>query len=186
MTSAFRPEALALLSRFREPALGGLVLALGLWVATRGGWFLGLAGGWVAALGVAWTILALRRLRFAAGTVAPGLVEVDEGRITYMGPSLGGSIGLPDLAEIRLLTLRGRRVWRLRQADGQALLVPLDAAGAEGLFDAFATLPGLGSAALVAALDAPAAGAAGPALVPAGRPQDLLVWRRPLRGLAPL
>ena len=59
---------------------------------------------------------------------------------------------LPELIELRLVTLRGRRVWRLKQADGQALLVPVDAAGAEGLFDAFAILPGMDTAALVAAI----------------------------------
>lgn len=182
--SYFRPEAIATLARFREAALGGLILCLGLWIATRGGWFLG-ALGWAAiALGVAWTILALRRLRFATGSGDPGMVEVDEGRITYLGPKLGGSVGLPDLMEIRLLTLRGRSVWRLKQTDGQALLVPLDAAGAERLFDTFAALPGLTSARLVAALD-PAA-ATGPGLVPAGKPQDRLVWRRDGRGLMPL
>ncbi len=177
----FRPEALALLARLREPALAVAMLAAGLWLATQGGWFLAAVGLGLAVLGCGWGVLALRRLRFAAGREAPGLVEVDEGRITYMGPKLGGSVGMPDLAEIRLLTLRGRRVWRLKQGDGQVLLVPLDAQGAEALFDAFAALPGLTSAALVAALDAPVP--AGPGLVSATRPTDSLVWRRSGRGL---
>ena len=101
-------------------------------MATRGGWFLGPVGGAVAAFGAAWAVLGLRRMRFQGADDAPGVVEVDEARITYLGPRIGGSISLPDLAEIRLLTLRGRRVWRLRQADGQALLVPLDASGGRG------------------------------------------------------
>lgn len=178
-----RPEALALLARLREPALGGVVLAMGLWVATRGGWVLAATGTLVAGLGLGWLVLALRRLRFRAGSAAPGWVEVDEGRITYLGPKLGGSVSLPDLLEIRLLTLRGRSVWRLKQADGQVLLVPLDAAGAEALFDTFAALPGLSSAMLVAALDWRAGD--GPGLVSATRPLDRLVWRRAGRGLAP-
>ena len=107
-----RPEALALLARLREPALGGVVLAMGLWVATRGGWVLAATGPLVAGLGLGWLVLALRRLRFRAGSAAPGWVEVDEGRITYLGPKLGGSVSLHDLLEIRLLTLRGRSVWR--------------------------------------------------------------------------
>ncbi|MFZ1467392.1 MAG: hypothetical protein WAT09_00265 [Paracoccaceae bacterium] len=175
-----RPEARAALTRWSEPAIGATVLASGLWAATRGGWLLAVAGGAVAALGVAWVVLGLRRMRFLGRHDAPGLVELDEGRITYLGPRMGGSISLPDLAEIRLLTLRGRRVWRLRQGDGQALLVPLDAAGAEALFDAFATLPGLSSAALVAALDGDAP--VGTRLPVTGT-EDRLVWRRQGRGL---
>jgi hypothetical protein len=180
--SLFRPEALARLRSLRDPAFGLALAAFGVWTAVQGGWLLPPTGAALALFGLGWAILGLRRLRFAAVTGAPGLVEVDEGRITYLGPTLGGSVGLPDLVEIRLLTLRGRRVWRLKQADGQVLLVPLDATGAEALFDTFAALPGLTSAALVAALDAPTA--QGPALVSATRPEDRLVWRRPGRGLA--
>jgi hypothetical protein len=172
----FRPEALATLRRHSELAAAGLAILIGLWVAALGGWFLAVVGLGVAVMATGWIVLALRRLRFQTGDAAPGIVEVDEGRITYLGPKLGGSIGLPDLIEIRLLTLRGRSVWRLKQADGLVLLVPMDAAGAAALFDAFAALPGLTSAALVAALDAPAA--EGPGLISATRPQDRLVWRR--------
>jgi hypothetical protein len=179
--SFLRPDAKATLQRFAEPAMAGATLAAGLWIATRGGWFLAAVGLGLAAMAAGWAVLALRRLRFQAGDAAPGMVEVDEGRITYLGPKLGGSVGLPDLIEIRLLTLRGRSVWRLKQADGQVLLVPLDAAGASALFDAFAALPGLTSAALVAALDTP--GPQGPGLVSATKPQDRLVWQRRGRGL---
>ncbi len=182
----FRPEALAQLRRLAEPAFGMAVAAFGFWVATRGGAFLAATGLAVAGLGLASAILGWRRLRFAAGQDAPGMVEVDEGRVTYMGPKLGGSVGLPDLMEIRLLSLRGRRVWRLKQADGQVLLVPLDAAGAAALFDAFAALPGLTSAALVTALDAPEPQGKGPGLTLAGKPRDQLVWQRKGRGIAPL
>ena len=175
-----RPEARALLDRWSEPAMGAMVLAMGLWVATRGGWLLAAVGSAVAALGAAWLILGLRRMRFQGADDAPGLVELDEGRITYLGPRMGGSISLPDLAEIRLLTLRGRRVWRLKQGDGQALLVPLDAAGAAALFDAFSALPGLSSADLVTALDSEAP--TGNRL-PAPGAEDRLVWRRQGRGL---
>jgi len=177
-----RPEVQSLLRRWSEPALGLLVLAMGLWAATRGGWFLAITGATVVVLGAAWVTLGLRRMRFQGAADAPGLVEVDEARITYLGPRIGGSISLPDLAEIRLLTLRGRRVWRLRQGDGLTLLVPLDASGAEAMFDAFSTLPGLGSAALVAALS----GGGGPVTgqtLPATGETDLLVWRRQARGL---
>ena len=178
-----RPEVQRLFRRWSEPALGTVVLAMGLWAATRGGWLLAATGGLVVTLGAAWAILGLRRMRFQGAADVPGMVELDEGRIRYLGPRLGGEISLADLAEIRLLTLRGRRVWRLRQGDGLVLLVPLDAAGAELMFDAFSTLPGLGSAALVAALTGPAA--TGQTL-PGPNEVDVLVWRRQARGLTPV
>lgn len=179
-----RPEVRERLERWSEPALGAAVLVLGLWTATRGGWLLAAGGGVVAALGAGWLVLGLRRMRFRGQGDAPGLVELDESRITYMGPQIGGSISLNELIEIRLLSLRGRRAWRLRQADGQVLLVPLDAAGAEMLFDAFSSLPGLSSAVLVDALegDTPATGQS----LPARDGGDRLVWRRQGRGISPL
>ena len=71
--------------------------------------------------------------------------------------------------------MRGRRLWRLKQSDGQALLIPVDAKGAERLFDAFANLPGMDSAALVAALE-PDALPSGMALTLAA--QTRVIWRR--------
>ena len=119
----------------------------------------------VLGLAVAWAISALRRLRFAQGVAAPGVVEIDEGQVGYLGPGLGGYVALPDLVEVRLIRLHGKRVWRLKQEDGQALLIPVEAAGAERLFDAFSVLPGLDSQALLAALDNAVT-------------EDRVVWRR--------
>jgi hypothetical protein len=110
-------------------------------------------------------------------------VEVDEGQVGYLGPSFGGFVALPDLVEVRLVTMYGRRLWRLKQADGQALLIPVDAAGAERLFDAFGSLPGMDMAALLAALEAPVAQGRGgmPVLRGEGAAPEaamLVVWRR--------
>jgi hypothetical protein len=83
--------------------------------------------------------------------------------------------------ELRLVTLRGRRLWRLKQGDGQVLLVPVDAAGAEALFDVFAALPGLDMRALLAALSPEGAGG-GTALV-AGEAMQV-IWRRSGRAVS--
>lgn len=170
----FRPEVLALLRRLADPAAGVALAGLGLWVATRGGWVLGPLGGALAALGAGWLVLALRRRRFAADPAAPGIVEVDEGRVRYLHPVQPGEISLDDLAELHLTHLRGRRVWRMMDTSGRGLVVPLEAAGAPALFDAFAALPGLSTADLVAAL-APRAGGGD---LPAPALDDRLVWRR--------
>ncbi len=175
-----RPEIIEGVSRFREVLLGGALMAVGLWVGAQGGYVLVPVGVVVVGLGLAWAMLALRRLRFAQAPDGPGLVELDEGQVGYLGPGTGGYVSLVDLVELRLLRLRGRLVWRLKQGDGQALLIPVDAAGAEALFDAFASLPGMDTAALVAGLQAgPATGARVVALATENR----LIWARSGRGI---
>ena len=175
-----RPEVAAALWHWREVAAGGGVLAAGLWLIWLGGYLFVPLGVLVALGGAALALLAWRRLRFAPKGEAPGVVQIDEGQISYMGPQLGGFISLRDLAEVRLISLRGRRLWRLKQTDGQALLIPIDAAGSERLFDAFSALPGLSSADLLAAL-APPRGADSRAVMAGG--ENRLVWRRAGRGI---
>lgn len=175
-----RAGALATLSRWREVGFGGAVTLAGLWVATRGGPILLAAGLVLAALGAGLALTALRRLRFSQDIAAPGLVEVIEGEVRYFGPTFGGAVSLDDLTEIRLLTLRGRRMWRLKQSDGQTLLIPIDAAGAEALYDGFSSLPGLDMGALLAALSpAPS----GPGLIAVETPEMALIWHRKGKGL---
>lgn len=150
--SLIRPEITAALYRGREliAALG--LAALGSWVAWQGGYLLVPLGLAMLGLGIAWAVLSFRRLRFQQDGDAPGIVRVTEAQVAYMGPRIGGFIGLPDLIEIRLLALRGRRVWKLRSATGELLHIPVEAVGAETLFDAFAGLPGMDTAAMIAAL----------------------------------
>lgn len=174
--SLVRPELLAAVHRWREPIAAAALSALGLWTATRGGYVLTPLGLAILALGAGWALTAFRRLRFQQDGEAPGIVRVTEAQIAYYGPRVGGFMGLPDLAEIRLLTLRGRRIWKLKQGDGQLLHIPVESEGADALFDAFATLPGIDMAALVAALgtDAPASDSRVIALAEV----DRLIWAR--------
>ncbi len=180
-----REGARQTLWQWREVLTGAGVLAAGLWLAAQGGYLLLPLGAVLGLGGVSFGLLGLRRMRFAALGDVPGIVRVDEAQISYMGPQAGGFISLADLIEIRIVTFRGRRVWRLKQSDGQALLVPLDARGAEGLFDAFASLPGLSSADLVAAIDTPLQGeiGAGRALVTNDVAENRVVWQRRGRGI---
>ena len=161
-------------------ARGVAVVGLGLWFVALGGYLLVPLGGLVAFGGASFGVLAWRRLRFAGRADAPGVVQVDEGQVGYMGPAVGGFVSLSELAELRLISIRGRRLWRLKQGDGQAILIPVDAAGAEALFDAFCALPGLSSADLVAAM-APVAGADSRAVMAGG--ENRVVWRRQGRGV---
>ena len=165
--SFLRVEARNALNRWREVAVAGLVAGFGLWLMALGGYFLGPLGGACLLLAGGWGLLALRRMRFQRPVSAPGLVEVDEGQVGYLGPNFGGYVALRELVEIRIITLHRQRLWRLKQADGQVLLIPVAAAGADGLFDAYAALPGVDMSALAAALDS--------------RVDTQVVWRHPSR-----
>jgi hypothetical protein len=178
-----RPEVSAALWRAREVIAALGAGSVGLWLIWLGGYLLAPVGMIVLVFAAVWMVTALRRMRFAQAVMAPGVVEVDEAQIGYMGPSFGGYVALPELTELRLVTMYGRRMWRLKQDDGQALLIPVDAAGAERLFDAFASLPGMDMAHLMAVLNAPvAAGRAGLPVVRDAGPGPVakmdVIWRR--------
>lgn len=165
--SLLRPDAATTLRQWAEPAAAVVGLGAGLWLIRLGGYFLVPLGGLVMVLAGAWLIQSLRRLRFFAPDEVPGVVELVEGRLGYLGPTFGGYVALPELTEVRLVTLYGKKHWRLKQADGQALLVPHGASGAEVLFDAFATLPDADMHAFSQAVSRPGA--------------NITVWRRPAR-----
>ena len=178
--SLIRPEVTALFWRGREVIVGGVVVAFGLWLMALGGYVLMPIGAVIGGIGLVLAVTAFRRMRFEQAVDAPGVVEVDEAQVGYLGPELGGFLSLPELVELRILSLRGRRVWRLKQGDGQALLIPVDAAGADRLFDAFANLPGMDTGALVAAL-APSSLPKAAALTLAA--ETRVIWRRQGKGV---
>ena len=155
-----RPELAARLRPWAETGAALAATAFGLWVFSLGGWILWPLGAAIAAAAALWALDARRRMRFAHDALGPGMVELDEGAIRYLSPNrlLGGEISVRELAEIRLMRLNGRRHWRLKSSDAQALLIPIDAAGAEYLGSAFAALPGIDMGRVSAALapDAPA------------------------------
>lgn len=168
-----RHDLAARLRPWREVIFAGLTAVFGIWLFFRGGWFFQPLGVGVVTLAAVWALAARRQMRFQRQIAAPGLVEVVEGAIRlYAVPvaadpamaitddaarptasvAFGGEIALRDLCEIRMLRLSGRQHWRLKAADGQALLIPVDAAGAGALANAFASLPGLDMGRLSAAL----------------------------------
>lgn len=148
-----RPELAQWLVPRRELFAAILLALLGAWIASRGGWFLFALGAAVFATGAGWGIGSWRRLAFRREIAAPGMVEIDEGAIRYFAArALGGTVPLRELAEIRLLRLNGHDHWRLKTRDGQALLIPVEAKGADQLADAFTALPGLDLGRVSAAL----------------------------------
>lgn len=163
-----RPAVAEGFARWREVILAAAVALVGGWLALRGGWFFAALGGLIVVLGLALALIGWRRLQFSQTVSDPGLVQVVEGQLAYMGPFGGGFVGLTDLAELALIRAGSARFWRLTPLQGAPLMVPVAALGADALFDAFAGLPGLDSQALV---DVLAAGATG----------DRVLWRRAVR-----
>ena len=165
-----RPELAARLRPWAETGAALAATVFGLWVFSLGGWILWPLGALIVGIGALWALDSRRRMRFRHDALGPGMVELDEGAIRYLSPNrlLGGEISLRELAEIRLMRLNGRRHWRLKSADAQALLIPVDAAGAEYLASAFAALPSIDMGRVSAAL-APDA------------PTIQTVWTRPSR-----
>ncbi|SDY72930.1 hypothetical protein [Citreimonas salinaria] len=155
MRPALRPEATALLRRWRETLIGGAVIALGLyWVVFSFGLMVWI--GWiVATAGVALAVAGIQRARFRAAEDGPGVVRVLEGRIAYMGPLDGGTADLETLRALRLDPTGLPAHWILDRPDQPPLAIPVTAQGADALFDAFASLPGMRTEHMLRSLNAP-------------------------------
>jgi len=155
--SLVRAQARAALWRWREVVAGGGLAVLGLWWVLAG---IGIVHwlGWVLlAAALALVLAGVQRGRFRTGAGGPGVVVVDEGLIAYLGPHKGGAVALSEMTALAL-DAQGAPRWRLSQPGQPDLEIPLDAEGAEALFDAFAALPGLRSGQIVAAMRRPAPG----------------------------
>ena len=139
-----RPEAAAALVRWRGALIGAGVLALGLWWGVfTGGGLLQWVGYAVILIGVALIFSGVQKARFRTGQDSPGIVRVVEGRIEYFGPLSGGIVALDDLERLTLDPTASPQQWLLHRPGEPPIAIPLGAAGADALFDAFVTLPGL-------------------------------------------
>jgi len=125
-----RPEARATLWRWRDVIGAAIIILLGLW-------WLGIANGVVRWLG-------------AGG---PGIVSVIERKLAYFGPLTGGTFDLEDITSLSLDPTAKPAHWVVTGPNLQTLEIPVNAAGSDALFDAFATLPGIRTQKLLDALE---------------------------------
>ncbi|MDZ7906321.1 MAG: hypothetical protein U5N55_11520 [Cypionkella sp.] len=147
-------------------AFVGATALLGAYLVSLGGYVMLPLGALILVACLPMALMAYRRLRFAQAGIGEGVIEVVEGELRYFAPpapqiigavplpslQMGGYLNLPDLAQLQLIHRDHRRFWRMKTTGGQALIVPVDAAGHEALFDVFAALPRIDSAALITAL----------------------------------
>ena len=162
--SFIRPEITRTALRWAETAVyGAATLLILLWLsgaAVNGVWRAGLMIV-VAAAGFWLTRAAYLSARAAASRQGPGMVLIDERRITYLGPEAGGFASLNALEAIEIWApdppyWQYETHWILRHEDAdEGLIIPTTAEGAGNLIDAFSALPGFEPSKALAALNAP-------------------------------
>ncbi|WP_300068549.1 hypothetical protein [uncultured Ruegeria sp.] len=151
--SFIRPEAKLALWRWREVLVAVFVLILGLsWVSGPGG-LLGWIGWVLVAVSLALAVIGVQRARFRTGTGGQGVVTIDEGQITYLGPLDGGIVATREIERLALDPTLHPAHWVLDQPGQPALHIPVNAEGAEALFDVFSNLPGLKTEQMLAELN---------------------------------
>ena len=138
-----RPEALRTLSRWQGILISLGILGFGGLIALTSFGLTFWLGCTVAGLGAISAVAAAQRMRFAAGTGGPGVVQIDEGAIGYFGPLGGGVVARSEMTALALDRTGKPAHWALSQPGQDDVMIPLTAAGADALFDVFAALPGM-------------------------------------------
>ncbi|GAA6200098.1 hypothetical protein [Aquicoccus sp. SU-CL01552] len=150
--SFIRPEVRTALARWHEALIGLAAVALGLYWALSVGGLMGWIGWLMVPAGAGLAVIGIQRGRFRSTGRGPGVVLVDEGEITYMGPLSGGSVSVMDLERLVLDPTTRPAHWGLEQPGHPMLQIPVNAEGAQDLFDVFAALPGLRTERMLAEL----------------------------------
>lgn len=137
-----RAEVRQALWRWREALASSALAAVGVWWGLSSFGIMQWLGWAVFGLGVGLAVAAVQRVRFRPNTDGPGVVTLDERRVTYLGPLDGGVADLDMMVQLDI-TASDNPHWRLINREGRCLDIPVNAAGVEALFDVFAALPGM-------------------------------------------
>lgn len=134
--------------------LGGSIAWRGIqyesWVNTLiGGIFLVFAGLFL--------LVTYRAAQIRRAPDAPGIVEVMERQITYLAPKDGGIVNLDDLQKLEILIAsqdtEAPVVYWVFWLEGEpTIMIPNNANGSAGIFDAISGLPGVSTPKVIAAM----------------------------------
>lgn len=163
--SFIRPEILERMIRWRESLFGAAAVLLGSYLALTGTQAAKIIGTGLVIGGVMLVVAGIQRARFRRGGQGPGIVSLVEGRLTYFGPQDGGVVAIADLAAVDLVTRENGSSWELDTPDRSPLVIPVDAAGADVLFDVFGALDGMDTAAMLRAVET-------------ARPGRVMIWAK--------
>lgn len=154
MSNFLRPEVRAALWRFRDVIGAAVVIAFGLWWSATFFSPVRWVGWAFVALGAIWAMGAFQRVRFNQDGDGPGVVKIVERRLAYFGPLTGGVVEMDDAVKLELepKALPAAH-WIVTSAAGNVVEIPVNADGAEALFDLFASLPGIQTQKMLSALN---------------------------------
>lgn len=154
MADFFRPAAKAALWRWRDVIAGGLIALLGIWWAWTALGPVAWMGYITVIVGAAIIVTGIQRGRFRQGGEGPGVVQVIERRLAYFGPLSGGVMDLEELTRLQFdPTGHPDPNWVLTGPEAREIAIPITAKGADVLFDAFSTLPGIRTEKLLGVLN---------------------------------
>ncbi len=153
MSSFMRPEARATLWRWREVIVGLALLAFGLWWVIGGFGVVRGIGFVICAVAIALILAGAQRSRFRQTGTGPGVVQVTERRLAYFGPLTGGTMDIEDVTRLELEPkARPAAHWIVSGMGGKRLEIPVNATGADDLFDLFGALPNLNTESMLTVL----------------------------------
>jgi hypothetical protein len=155
MSNFIRPEAQQWLTRWGEVLFALGFTAFSLWLGSKNYGILGMLGWVFVPMGLVWAFLGWRRVRFGRAGRGPGVVIVDEGEVSYFGPLDGGAVQASEMARLVLDPSARPAHWVLEQSGVAPLHIPVNADGAEALFDVFAGLPGIHTERMLNELNGP-------------------------------
>ncbi|MEO0372817.1 MAG: hypothetical protein AAF231_15280, partial [Pseudomonadota bacterium] len=126
-----------------EALAGASGLGFGLWWLFSGASLTRWIGGAVALAALALLVAGIQRGRFRGRSGGLGVVRADEGQVAYFGPLTGGVVALSEMSQLRFDATGKPEHWVLTQPGQPDLFIPVNAEGADALFDIFVRLPGL-------------------------------------------
>ncbi len=147
-----RPELREHIWKWRDVLLGLAIAVLGAWWSSTAHGAVAFLGYAAVILGVVFMIGGWQKVRFRAEGQGPGVLQVVERRLAYLGPLDGGTIEMDDLTRLELDGSSSPPVWILSAPGGQILHIPINAAGSDLLFDLFASLPDIKTEEMLAEL----------------------------------